>query len=95
MKRSILSLLAALAIAAWLLSPATEAGAQSKAVGSKMRLEYLMTFHADLIQPVDIGQTAIGHRQIMATNGGHPSSSARSIGWSPLFSKQVTRTTPG
>ena len=69
-KRSPAPLFAFLVIAALLVSAATSAGAQSKTVNSKMRLEYLMTFHADLTQPVDIGQVAIGHRQILATSGG-------------------------
>ena len=70
MKKSILALIAFIAIAGWLAGSPTEATAQSKTVISKMRLEYLMTFHADLSQPVEIGQTAIGHRQILAASGG-------------------------
>lgn len=71
MKRSALALLAFLAIAAWLLSFSTEVGAQSKTVNSKMRLEYLLTFHSDLNQPIDIGQVAIGHRLVFVTSGGN------------------------
>ena len=70
MKRSTLALLAFLAISAWLLSSATEIAAQSKTVSSKMRLEYLMTFHVDLTQPLDIGQVPIGLRRVMVASGG-------------------------
>ena len=70
MKKSTLVPLALLAAALVFLWPAAGIGAQGKAVGSKLRLEYLMTFHADLVQPVDIGQTAVGHRQVLSTSGG-------------------------
>jgi Protein of unknown function (DUF3237) len=49
---------------------ATPADAQGEAPKSKLRLAYLMTFHADFVQPVDVGQTALGHRVIYAVSGG-------------------------
>ena len=69
MKSAILIITAFLAAATW-LGPSPGVAAQGKTVSSKMRLEYLMSFHADLVQPVDIGQTAIGHRQVLAASGG-------------------------
>jgi hypothetical protein len=67
MKKSTLGLLA---VVVCLLSVAIAAGAQSTAVNSKLRLEYLMTFHSDLNQPIDIGQLALGHRLVFVTTGG-------------------------
>ncbi|MGO9310804.1 MAG: DUF3237 domain-containing protein [Spirochaetia bacterium] len=52
------------------MSGVTQAGAQTKAVGTKLRLEYLMTFHGDFVPPVDIGQITAGHRQIFVISGG-------------------------
>jgi hypothetical protein len=52
-----------------LLSAATMAGAQTT-VNSKMRLEYLMTFHSSFAQTIDIGQVAIGHVQVYTISGG-------------------------
>ena len=68
-KRFPLALLTFLFIGALLLSAATQAGAQTT-VSTKMRLQYLMTFHADLLPPVVIGQVANGQRQVMASSGG-------------------------
>src|SRR5208282_396816 len=64
------SVLFAVLVVALLPGAITQAGAQSKTVNSAMRLEYLMTFHVDLLPPVDVGQTAVGHRQILLTSGG-------------------------
>ena len=58
-----------LVIAALLMSIVTQAGAQTT-VNSRMRLQYLMAFHADFVPPVDIGQLTTGHRQIFVISGG-------------------------
>jgi Protein of unknown function (DUF3237) len=69
-RRSFL-ILSGLFLAAMLFAAVLQAGAQSKTVNSKLRLEYLMTFHADFVQPVDIGQVAAGRRQIFMISGGN------------------------
>ena len=43
---------------------------QGQTPKSKLRLEYLMSFHGDFVQPIDIGQTALGHRVLYAISGG-------------------------
>ena len=43
---------------------------QDQAPKSKLRLEYLMTFRADFVQPIDIGQTTTGHRVLYVVSGG-------------------------
>jgi hypothetical protein len=69
MKRP-MALLVIFAISAWLLGSAAEVGAQIKPIDSKMRLEYLMTFHVDLTQPLVIGKVASGQMLVMVASGG-------------------------
>jgi hypothetical protein len=68
--RSSFLVLTSLFLAAMPFATVPQAGAQAKTVNSRLRLEYLMTFHADFVQPVDIGQVAAGHRQIFMISGG-------------------------
>jgi len=68
-KRSRLVHSTSLIVLALLMSGATQAGAQTTA-NSKLRLEYLMTFHAPFAPTIDIGQLPIGHMQVFTVSGG-------------------------
>ena len=68
-KRSRLALSTSFIVLALLMSVATQVGAQTTA-NSKLRLEYLMTFHAPFAPTIDIGQVPIGHVQVFTVSGG-------------------------
>ena len=69
-KRWYLAGMAVLVAVALIVGAPARSGAQSQTSQSKMRLEYLMTFHGDFVPPVDIGQVANGHMTVFMINGG-------------------------